>query len=478
MTGEGSALSGLQFLVRGEVPLPGITREGGYRKRRCTGWARPLDRLQGPRHKAGVSRATYARCRAFCSLLFFAVVVGCASAPSAPLSAGAAANLASFDKVWSTVMERHWDPASLEPAWSRARERLRPAVAKADDAEEARPLLRELLVAVGLSHYSVEGEVAAKGPAPCPLGELGLEWRLLEGRLVVVKVLAGRAAERAGVATGWSLAGTEPPLACLGVPTTFDFDVGGASRRVELTAGPWVDPLAQFGNLPPMPVRYESKAVGDAGEVGYIELSIFLDPPRILASFESDLEKFADKRGLILDLRGNPGGIGAMALGLGKHFVVGQNHALGTLVSRETSLRFILNGGRKAFGKPLAILMDKESGSTSEILAQGLKELGLARIFGEVSAGQALPSNIEILPNGDRFQYAVANYVTVKGYTIEGRGVVPDELVPWRREDLLAGRDGALEAAKRWVLESSARSMTTGQSSQSSQSRESNGEAR
>lgn len=389
------------------------------------------------------------------ALLVTLGVVGCASAP-APLSAGAAANLASFDQVWSTVKDRHWDPDSLEPAWSRARERLRPQVAKAADAEQARPLLKELLSSVGLSHYSVEGVVASRGPAPCPAGDLGLEWRLLDGRLVVVKVLPGRAADLAGVGPGWSLAGTEPPQACLGVPTAFDFDVGGESRRVEVTAGPWVDPLAQFGNLPPLPVRYESRAVGESSEVGYIALSIFLDPPRVLQSFESDLKRFADKRGLILDLRGNPGGIGAMALGLGRHFVVGADHVLGTLISRESSLRFVLNGGREAFGRPLAILIDRETGSTSEIFAQGMKELGRARVFGEVSAGQALPSNIEILPNGDRFQYAVANYVTVKGHTIEGRGVVPDELVAWRLEDLLAGRDAALDAAKRWIMETAA----------------------
>lgn len=382
-------------------------------------------------------------------------VVGCASAP-APLSTGAAANLASFDQVWSTVRERHWDPDSLEPAWSRARERLRPQVAKAADAEQARPLLNELLSSVGLSHYSVEGVVASRGPAPCPAGDLGLEWRLLDGRLVVVKVLPGRAADLAGVGPGWSFDGTEPPQACLGVPTTLDFDVGGERRHVVMTAGPWVDPLAQFGNLPPLPVRYQSKAVGEGGEVGYIALSLFLDPQRVLERFESDLGRFADKRGLILDLRGNPGGIGAMALGLGRHFVVGPDHALGTLISRETSLRFVLNGGREAFSKPFAILVDRETGSTSEILAQGMKELGLARIFGEVSAGQALPSNIEMLPNGDRFQYAVANYVTAKGYTIEGRGVVPDELVAWRREELLAGRDAALDAAMRWIMETAA----------------------
>jgi len=376
----------------------------------------------------------------------------CASAPTVPLSAAATANLASFDHVWTTVRERHWDPTSLEPAWTAARERLRPQVAQTSDAEQARPLLRELLAIVGVSHYAVDGAVAPRGTAPCPNGDLGVEWRLLDGRLVVVRVLPGRAGDLAGVRTGWSLAATEPPDACLGVPTTYDFDVGDGIRQLVITAGPWADPVAQFGNLPALPLRYESRVVGD-GQVGYVALSIFLDPPTVLSKFDSDLRDFADKRGLILDLRGNPGGIGAMALGMGKHFVVGQDHALGTLVSRDASLRFVLNGGREAFSKRLAIIIDKETGSTSEILAQGLKELGVARIFGETSAGMALPSNIEILPNGDRFQYAVANYVTVKGYTIEGRGVVPDVTIPWRRDDLLAGRDAALDAALQWVNE-------------------------
>jgi carboxyl-terminal processing protease len=380
------------------------------------------------------------------------MLAACASAQTVSLSGGATANLASFDHVWTTVRDRHWDPTSLEPAWTAARERLRPQVARTLYAEQARPFLKELLEVVGLSHYTADGAVASRGPAACSNGDLGVEWRLLDGRLVVVRVLPGRAADLAGIRTGWSLAATEPPDPCLGVPTTYDFDVGDGIRQVAITAGPWVDPVAKFGNLPAMSLRYESRALGEKGQVGYVALSIFLDPPSVLPRFEGDLAKFADKRGLILDLRGNPGGIGAMALGMGKHFVVGQNHALGTLISRDASLRFVLNGGREAFAKPLAILIDNETGSTSEILAQGLKELGLARIFGEASAGQALPSNIEILPNGDRFQYAVANYVTAKGYTIEGRGVVPDVVVPWRRSDLLAGRDAALDAALKWVM--------------------------
>jgi C-terminal processing protease CtpA/Prc len=55
------------------------------------------------------------------------------------------------------------------------------------------------------------------------------------------------------------------------------------------------------------------------------------------------------------------------------------------------------------------------------------------------------------LPNGDAFQYAFANYVSVGGKALEGNGVVPDVKVPLTREALLAGQDPVIDAAVRWI---------------------------
>jgi carboxyl-terminal processing protease len=63
----------------------------------------------------------------------------------------------------------------------------------------------------------------------------------------------------------------------------------------------------------------------------------------------------------------------------------------------------------------------------------------------------ALPSIIETLPNGDRLQFAVADLTGPSGRRIEGAGVVPDDEVIPTREQLLAGRDPALEAALDWI---------------------------
>jgi carboxyl-terminal processing protease len=99
----------------------------------------------------------------------------------------------------------------------------------------------------------------------------------------------------------------------------------------------------------------------------------------------------------------------------------------------------------------VAVLIDSHSASTSEIFAGGLQDLGRARIFGTRSAAAALPSTIELLPNGDGFQHAIATYVSEGGKVLEGNGVIPDVVVELERKNLLQGVDAVLEAALGWI---------------------------
>jgi carboxyl-terminal processing protease len=118
---------------------------------------------------------------------------------------------------------------------------------------------------------------------------------------------------------------------------------------------------------------------------------------------------------------------------------------------RSVTLHFAVNPRLDVYTGPLAVLVDGSSASTSEILAAGLKDLGRARIFGERTAAAALPSLIEKLPNGDGFQYAIANYISEGGKPLEGIGVTPDVEVAPTRQALLAGHDPALDAALEWI---------------------------
>ncbi|HEX2718360.1 MAG TPA: S41 family peptidase, partial [Gemmatimonadaceae bacterium] len=165
-----------------------------------------------------------------------------------------------------------------------------------------------------------------------------------------------------------------------------------------------------------------------------------------------------DCRGVVLDLRGNPGGVAGMVMGTGGHFL-DSTISLGTMRSRQGELRFVVNPRRvdaagrivTPFAGPLAILVDPMTASTSELFAAGLQRIGRARVFGEQSAGQALPAMMERLPSGDVFVHAIADLADPDGERIEGDGVVPDEIVPLTVEALARGSDAALEAALAWI---------------------------
>jgi carboxyl-terminal processing protease len=209
---------------------------------------------------------------------------------------------------------------------------------------------------------------------------------------------------------------------------------------------------ATFGNLPTYYVRFEAKRL--EGTVGYVSLNVFFDLVNVLKQFALAIEANRDADGLIIDLRGNPGGIGAMAFAFGGWLVSEPGLKLGTLITRDSRLNFALQPRRRPFKGPVAVLVDELSMSTSEIFAGGLRDLKRARVFGVKTPGAALPSTVEVLPNGDLFQYAFANYISTGGKPLEGVGVEPDVLAPLTRVALLEGRDPALQAALCWIRSS------------------------
>ena len=118
---------------------------------------------------------------------------------------------------------------------------------------------------------------------------------------------------------------------------------------------------------------------------------------------------------------------------------------------RAAEIKFQVFPQNNANMKPVVILMDGGSGSTSEIFAGGMQESGRALIVGERSIGAALPSTFVKLPTGALFQFAIGDFKTPKGILIEGHGVIPDVEVKWNRARLLEGHDWQLEEAIRQI---------------------------
>src|SRR5579863_464527 len=400
-------------------------------------------------------------------------------------------DLDSFEKVWTTIRDKHWEKSPGGLDWQAIHAEFRPKVEKAQNIDEVRGLLTEMLGRLHQTHFgilpaTVYEEVGVLGDADAiGEGSSGIDLRMLEGQAVVTRVDPGSSAERAGVKPGWSVklangvnlqaAASEleadpsiPEIIStrvllgrisgpVGGKTQITFlDEAGAEAKRELALAAPRGRMASFGNLPDTPVWFESKLIdaasaGSKGPAGYVRFNYFLDLQRVMEGFGGAVKACQNCSGMIIDLRGNPGGIGAMAMGMAGYFLDQPGLRLGTMYLRDAQLNFAVNPRFPSFAGPLAILLDACSASTSEIFAGGLQDLHRARVFGTKSASAALPSVIERLPNGDGFQYAVGNYVSEGGKPLEGVGVTPDSEVRLTRAGLLAGHDAVVEAALGWI---------------------------
>jgi carboxyl-terminal processing protease len=387
--------------------------------------------------------------------------------------------VASFEKVWTTIRDKHWqkNPGGLD--WQAIHAEFYPRILNAKSDDEAVAIMREMLGRLKQTHFGifpatvyndVEGEGGGDGSA-------GLETRVLDGLAVVTDLDPGSSAERAGVKRGWvveSVGGR--PLAPLIQKLKSDPEIhelaleravharltgmvgdklamvflDGTNARVtrDLELAPERGQAARFGNLPPIHVYFESKKLGNTE---YVRFNMFLDLVRVMGNFGDAVQSCMQCDGLIVDLRGNPGGIGGMAMGMAGWLEDKPDQRLGTMYMRDATLNFVINPRAEVFTGPVAVLVDGGSASTSEIFAEGLKDLGRARVFGTKTAAAALPSIFERLPNGDGFQYATANYISEGGKALEGIGVTPDVQVKLTREGLLAGHDAVLDAALEWI---------------------------
>jgi carboxyl-terminal processing protease len=423
--------------------------------------------------------------RAVLAAVLGAVSLACAQTPAALTPRQRQLNIDSFEYVWTAIRDKHWQtkPGGLD--WQAVHEELRPAIEKASTMDAARAVLNDMLGRLHQTHFEIiPRDLYSDLHGSGAKGEIttGIDVRVAGSDVLVSSVDAGSPAAREGIQPGWLILkiGTtdlspvvqklnekyatstlrelilrQAILARLegkpGESTAVEF-MDGANQRVtkSLSEGKPRGELSRFGYLYPMHVWFDSSKIAN-GSIGYVKFNWFLDPARVMNLFGEAVEGCKACQGFIIDLRGNPGGIGVMAMGMAGWFIDQPDQRLGTLYMRDATLKIVVNPRAYTFPGPLAILVDGTSASTSEILAGGLKDLGRARIFGTRTAAAALPSVVEMLPNGDGFQYAIANYISEGGKPLEGLGVTPDVEAPLTRDALLAGKDPALDAAIQWI---------------------------
>jgi len=405
--------------------------------------------------------------------------------------------LAAFDQTWQTIHDTHFDPSFNGVDWNALRTELRPRAEAARTRAELRAVLDDMLGRLAQSHFAVIPSDALPEAAGAhdQSGGLGFDVRLRDGHLLVVSLEPAGAAAAAGVKLGWcaqrigsfdladSLArmrGAEQLgerrlafalwAAALGHILG---PVGGRETVAFLDAGDRPVELAlerrardvtahQVGpTLPTFYLAFHGEQLAHGGKkIGLLSFSNWFLP--VMQPLDAAVERMRGSDGMVIDLRGNTGGAAAMTMGIAGHFF-GESKKLGVMLTRDSTFNILAIPRRvnaagelvEPFAGPLAILVDETTGSASEVFAGGMQALGRARVFGETSAGAVLPAMTTRLPNGDSLLHALGDFETSTGVRLEGRGVIPDQVVPLARADLLAGRDAKLEAALDWIAHSS-----------------------
>ncbi|HEY6229530.1 MAG TPA: S41 family peptidase, partial [Verrucomicrobiae bacterium] len=355
-------------------------------------------------------------------VLFIAIANGIEAAPP-PLA------LESFQYAWETIRDTHFDTNFNGLDWTAVRTKFLPRIEKAKSQQEVRDTIQEMLDLLNVSHLMIlPGTPQRRSPIdtnkptpfkateqkspqqplqmapPSEAGTLGIEVRVLNNQIVVFRVAPNSPAAQNGIKPGWIIESIddEPALdptvdenkdakhhrefllwhnaaamlkgAASEKCTLVVRNDAGEKKTLTIPRTRETGQPAKLGNLPTMFTHVATNELkSPAGKrVGYLTFNLWMVP--VIQSINEFIDVNRNSDGIIIDLRGNVGGIGGIVMGTAGHFA--QNRpSLGKMKMRDNELNFIAftrpldsqNHPTNIFRGKLAILVDNISLSSSEL---------------------------------------------------------------------------------------------------------------
>jgi carboxyl-terminal processing protease len=259
---------------------------------------------------------------------------------------------------------------------------------------------------------------------------VGIEISIEDGVLTVITPLVGTPAEAAGVQAG-------DLILAIDGKTTEKITLSGASNRIRGETGTTVTLTVRHesGEIVDIPIvrskividPVESKTM-ENGTIGYIRILRFesdtvVEVDQALASFD-----LAAMKGLILDLRNDPGGLMPTAISVCSRFV--DDGVVLVVHDRLSGEKKYYSKGNRIPNLPLAILINRGSASASEITAGGIRDNRMGILIGETSFGKGVYQQMIDFPDGSALKITAGEYFTPSGCVVQGVGLKPDIAVP------------------------------------------------
>ena len=262
-------------------------------------------------------------------------------------------------------------------------------------------------------------------------GGLGIEVTMEDGLVKVVSPIDDTPAFRAGIKAGDVITHiNEEPVLGLSLAEAVERMRGPVDSPIDLT-------LRRPGREEPIDVNMARAIITispvrwrpEGGDIGYVRVTTFNEQTE--ASLQEAVKSLKDDlgatmKGVVLDLRNNPGGLLEQAVAVADTFLE-RGEIVSTRGRRSDSIqRFNARRGDAASGMPIVVLINGGSASASEIVAGALQDHHRAIVMGTPSFGKGSVQTIMPLPGHGAMRLTTARYYTPSGTSIQAKGIVPD----------------------------------------------------
>jgi carboxyl-terminal processing protease len=266
---------------------------------------------------------------------------------------------------------------------------------------------------------------------------IGVEVEARDGRILIRAVINGSPADEAGLNPGDAITSIDgQPVDDAHVPEAIDELSGDPQTEVE------VGFTTPDGEERTVKLRREYLRIPTLSfqlldeDWGYFKMTAF--HRESATDFRNSLDSIAADgihlRGIILDLRGNPGGVLQSAVALADGFL--DEGVIVTTRGRNASMQMKLSAepGQWLPDAPLAILVDRATASASEVFAGAMQDYGRGLVIGERTFGKGSVQSVLPLRNGGGIKLTTALYYTPSGRSIQAEGIVPDVVYHFAEE--------------------------------------------